>query len=68
MNGGGVFDAKFCLELIIALAAVAGMWLRLEHRLTKIEGRVQERYRDKKATEERIEKVERWLPGNEKQP
>lgn len=55
-------DTKACLELVIALGAVGGMWLRIEHRLTKIEGRVQERYRDKKADTDRIEKIEKWLP------
>jgi ribosome-associated translation inhibitor RaiA len=57
-----VFDLKACLELIVALGAIAAMWARLEHRLTRVEDRVQERYRDKKAVSDRIEKVERWLP------
>jgi len=58
-------DAKFCLELIIALAAIAVMWIRIEHRLTKIEGRVQERYRDKKAEIDRLAQIEKWLPKKE---
>jgi hypothetical protein len=62
-----VFDVKACLELILALGAIAAMWLRLEHRLTRVEDRVQERYRDKKAVSDRIEKVERWLPHDEPQ-
>lgn len=57
-----MFDLKACIELIGALAAIGAMWLRLEHRLTRVEDRVQERYRDKKAVSDRIEKVERWLP------
>ena len=43
------------------------MWIRLEHRLTRVEGRIQERYRDKKAVNERIENVEKWLPKDQKQ-
>jgi ribosome-associated translation inhibitor RaiA len=62
-----VFDVKACLELILALGAIAAMWLRLEHRLTRVEDRVQERYRDKKAVSDRIEKVERWLPHDSPQ-
>jgi len=63
-----VFDLKGCIELIIALGAVVAMWLRMEHRLTRVEDRVQERYRDKKAVNERIENVEKWLPKDAKQP
>jgi uncharacterized membrane protein YqgA involved in biofilm formation len=55
-------DWKACLELIVALGAIVAMWLRLEHRLTRVESRVQERYRDKKAVEERFAMVEKWLP------
>ena len=61
-------DLKACIELIIALGAVVAMWLRMEHRLTRVEDRVQERYRDKKAVNERIENVEKWLPKDAKQP
>ena len=61
-------DVKACIELIIALGAVVAMWLRMEHRLTRVEDRVQERYRDKKAVNERIENVEKWLPKDAKQP
>jgi len=43
------------------------MWLRLEHRLTRVEERVQERYRDKKALNDRLEQVEKWLPQGKKQ-
>ena len=57
-----MFDWKACLELIFALGAIAAMWLRLEHRLTRVEDRVQERYRDKKEVSDRIGKVEKWLP------
>jgi hypothetical protein len=57
-----VFDWRACLELIVALGAIAAMWIRLEHRLTRVEDRVQERYRDKKAVTDRFEKVESWLP------
>jgi hypothetical protein len=57
-----VFDFKACLELIGALAFISAMWIRIEHRLTRVEDRVQERYRDKKAVNERIEQVEKWLP------
>ena len=63
-----MFDLKGCIELIIALGAVVAMWLRMEHRLTRVEDRVQERYRDKKAVNERIENVEKWLPKDAKQP
>jgi len=62
-----VFDPRTCIELIIALGAIAAMWIRLEHRLTRVEGRIQERYRDKKAVNERIENVEKWLPKDQKQ-
>jgi len=62
-----VFDTKACLELVVALGAIAAMWIRMEHRLTKVEDRIQERYRDKKAVNERIENVEKWLPRDQKQ-
>ncbi len=62
-----MFDLKACLELVVALGAIGAMWLRLEHRLTRVEDRVQERYRDKKAVTERIENVEKWLPKDQKQ-
>jgi len=62
-----VFDWKACLELIIALGAIVAMWIRLEHRLTQVEDRVQERYRDKKEVSDRIQKVERWLPHEQTQ-
>lgn len=55
-------DSGVCIQLLGSVGAVIAMWLRLEHRLSRVEGRVQERYRDKKATEDRIEKVEKWLP------
>lgn len=62
-----MFDLKACLELIVALGVQGAMWLRMEHRLTRVEGRVQERYRDKQAVNDRIAKVEKWLPKEEKQ-
>lgn len=54
-----------CIEIVVGLMGLVGIWLRLEHRLTRVEDRVRERYRDKKAMEQRVETVERWLP---KQP
>jgi uncharacterized membrane protein YciS (DUF1049 family) len=60
-------DVKFCLELIVALAAVGAMWLRMEIRLTRLGERVQERYRDKAAEISRIEKIEKWLPKDKLQ-
>lgn len=57
-----MFDLKACIELIGALGFITLMWIRIEHRLTRVEDRVQERYRDKKAVSDRIGKVERWLP------
>ena len=46
------------LQLVALLAAVAALWVRIEVRLTGIQDRVQERYRDKKAIEERLKKLE----------
>jgi len=57
-----VFDVKACLELIVALGLVVAMWIRLERRMTRIEDRVHERYRDKKENNERLKKIENWLP------
>ena len=62
-----MFDLKACLELIVALGAVAAMWIRLERRLTQVEDRIKERYRDKKNVSDRIEKIERWLPKDQEQ-
>jgi hypothetical protein len=62
-----VFDWKACLELIIALGAIAAMWIRLEHRLTQVESSVKERYRDKRDVSDRIGKIERWLPKEHSQ-
>jgi len=62
-----VLDLKACLELVVALGAIAALWLRLEHRLTRVEDRVQERYRDKKALNDRVERVEKWLPKGAKE-
>lgn len=56
-----------CSVELATLLGMVGIWLRLERRLTKVEDRVQERYRDKKATEERIDRIERWLPPQAKQ-
>ena len=58
-------SAEFCVQAIISLGAVVAMWLRLERRLTRVEDRVQERYRDKKAVNERIDTIEKWLPPRE---
>jgi hypothetical protein len=52
-----------CSVELATLLGMVGIWLRLERRLTKVEDRVQERYRDKKATEERLERIEKWLPN-----
>jgi uncharacterized membrane protein YqgA involved in biofilm formation len=57
-----MMDWHGCLELIVALGVIVGIWLRLEHRLTRVESRVQERYRDKRATDERFQVIEKWLP------
>lgn len=57
-----------CFEAVATFGGLVAMWLRFERRLTKIEGRVIERYRDKKATEERIARVEKWLPPGTHQP
>lgn len=57
-----MFDVKACLELIVALGLVVAMWIRLERRMTRIEDRVHERYRDKKENNERLKKIENWLP------
>lgn len=62
-----MLDLKACLELVVALGAIAALWLRLEHRLTRVEDRVQERYRDKKALNDRVERVEKWLPKGAKE-
>ena len=57
-----MIDAKFCLELISALGLVVVMWIRLERRLTKIEDKVQERYRDKAALRTELDDIKKWLP------
>lgn len=51
-----------CAKCIIPVAAVVIAWLRIEKRLSKIEGRVQERYRDRKEVTDRLSAVEQWLP------
>jgi len=55
-------DTRLCLQLIVALAGIVGIWLRMEKRMTRIEDRVRERYRDKAAVNERFGEIERWLP------
>lgn len=46
------------LQLVIILGAVAALWVRMEVRITGVEDRVHERYRDKKAIEERLKSLE----------
>lgn len=60
-------DTGVCVQVIVSLSAVGAMWVRMERRLTRLQDRVQERYRDKKATEQRIERVEKWLPPGAKE-
>jgi hypothetical protein len=55
-------DLDKCLQLVTLLGAFAALWLRMEHRLTRVEDKVHERYRDKKAVESRLTTVEKWLP------
>jgi hypothetical protein len=51
-----------CLQLLVPLGAVVSLWLRLEHRLTRVEDKVKERYRDRQELQGRIANVEKWLP------
>ena len=46
------------LQLLALLAALTAMWIRMEVRITRVEDRVRERYRDKKAIEDRLTKLE----------
>jgi hypothetical protein len=34
----------------------------MEHRMTRVEDRVKERYREKKELEQRLTTIEKWLP------
>jgi hypothetical protein len=60
-------STEFCLQLIVALGAIVLVWVRLERRLTRIEDRVRERYRDKQAVTDRFESIERWLPTKKRE-
>jgi hypothetical protein len=61
-------DLNECVKLILGSAAVVALWLRFEHRLTRVEDKVQERYRDKKQTESRFSTIEKWLPQKPNEP
>ena len=62
LNAGNAMNVDTCVQLLVPLGAVAAMWLRMEHRITRVEDRVKERYRDKQALDARITNVEKWLP------
>jgi hypothetical protein len=55
-------DINECVQLLVPLGSVAALWLRMEHRLTRVEDKVKERYSEKKTLLERLDKIEKWLP------